>query len=91
MVKLGLFQEEDDKKQLTGRWQVADDAEGSDDVYDTFDTKEEAQVAMEKMQAEFDRNDKIDKEYLEWEKECMEQNRIGQEDLRVWLVNGVMG
>jgi len=89
MVKLGLFMEEDEKKELTGRWQVADEEE--DEVYDTFDTEEEAQKAMEKMQAEFDRNDKIEAEYLAWEKECMARHNISQEDLRVFLANGPVG
>ena len=89
MVKLGLFMEEDDEKKLTGRWQVGD--EDDDYVYETFDTEKEAQAEMEKMQAEFDRNDKIEAEYLTWEKECMERHNISQEDLRVFLVNGPMG
>lgn len=89
MVKLGLFMEEDDEKKLTGRWQVGD--EDDDYVYETFDTEKEAQAEMEKMQAEFDRNDKIEAEYLTWEKECMERHNISQENLRVFLVNGPMG
>lgn len=89
MVKLGLFMEEDDKKHLTGRWQVANEVE--EEVFDTFDTEEEAQAAMDKMQAEFDRDDKIEAEYLTWEKECMARHNISQEDLRVFLVNGPSG
>ena len=89
MVKLGLFMEEDDKKELTGRWQVG--SEEDDEVYDTFDTEEEATTAMAKMQAEFDRNDQIKIEYLEWEKSCLSCHPdISQEDLRVFLVNQVM-
>ncbi len=88
MVKLGLFQEEDEKKNLTGRWQVASEEE--DEVYDTFDTEEEAEAARIKMQAEFDRDDKIKKEYLEWEKDCQVRHNISREDLRVFLVNYVM-
>jgi len=89
MVKLGLFMEEDDKGKLTGRWQVAN--EELEEVFDTFDTEEEAQAAMDKMQAEFDRNDKIEAEYLTWEKECMARHNISQEDLRVFLANGPVG
>ena len=89
MVKLGLFMEEDEKKELTGRWQVGN--EELEEVYDTFDTEEEAQKAMEKMQAEFDRDDKIEAEYLAWEKECMARHNISQEDLRVFLANGPVG
>ena len=89
MAKLGLFMEEDAEKKLTGRWQVAFEEE--DEVLDTFDTEKEAQAYMEKMQAEFDRNDKIEAEYLAWEKECMVRHNISQEDLRVFLVNGPAG
>jgi len=89
MAKLGLFMEEDEKGKPTGRWQVADEDE--EEVYDTFDTEEEAQKAMEKMQAEFERNDKLEAEYLAWEKECMTRHNISQEDLRVFLANGPVG
>lgn len=88
MVKLGIFYEQDDTGKDTGRVQVADEDE--DIVYDTFDTEEEADKAMAKMQAEFDRNDEIEKEYLEWEKNCLSRHGISQEELRVFLVNVVM-
>jgi len=81
--------EEDEKKELTGRWQVAFEEE--DEVLDTFATEEEAQQYMEKLQAELDRNDKIEAEYLAWEKECMARHNISQEDLRVFLANGPVG
>ena len=89
MEKLGLFMEEDDKKQLTGRWQVA--FEEDDEVLETFDTEEAAQKYLDKMQAEFDRNDKIDVEYRQWEKDCMARHNISQDDLRVFLANGPVG
>ncbi len=89
MGKLGLFMEEDENKKLTGRWQVAD--EEDEFVLETFATEKEAQQYMEKLQAEFDRNDKIEAEYLTWEKECMARHNISQEDLRVFLVNGPAG
>ncbi|MBA7546672.1 hypothetical protein ES705_39064 [subsurface metagenome] len=89
MAKLGLFMEEDGKGKLTGRWQVA--FEEDDEVLDTFDTEEEAQAAMEKLQAELDRNDKIEAEYRQWEKDCMARHNISQEDLRVFLANGPVG
>lgn len=89
MVKLELFMEEDENKELTGRWQVGSEEE--DEVYETFDTEKEAEAAMIKMQAEFDRNDKIEAEYLAWEKECMTRHNISQEDLRVFLANGPVG
>jgi len=90
VVKLGLFMEEDEEKNLTGRWQVASKGKNGE-VFDTFDTEEEAGKAMIKMQAEFDRDDKIEAEYLAWEKECMARHNISQEDLRVFLANGPVG
>lgn len=88
MVKLGIFYEQDDEEKDTGRVQVADEDE--DIVYDTFDTEEEAKKAMVKMQAEFDRNDEIEKEYLEWEKECLARHEIDKDELRSYLVNVVI-
>ncbi|MBA7688533.1 hypothetical protein ES703_97017 [subsurface metagenome] len=88
MAKLALYMEEDEKNQLTGRWQVGE--EGEDYVLDTFDTEEEATAYMIKLQAEFDRNDEIEKEYLEWEKSCISRHSISEEDLRVFLANSVM-
>ena len=89
MAKLGLFMEEDDNKQLTGRWQVA--FEEKEEVLDTFDTEEEAEAYRVKLQAELDRNDKIEAEYRAWEKDCMTRHNISQEDLRVFLANGPVG
>jgi len=88
MAKLVICYEQDDEGVDTGRVQVVDEDE--DLVLDTFDSESEAEAAMAKMQAEFDRNDKIEAEYLAWEKECMERHSISQEDLRVFLVNGPM-
>ncbi len=87
-MRLGIFYEQDDAGRDTGRVQVANEDE--DEVFDTFDTREEAEVAMAKMQAEFDRNDKIEKEYLEWETECLSRHTISQEEFRVFLVNSVI-
>ena len=87
-TKLGIFYEQDDKGNDTGRVQVAD--EENDEVLDTFDTEEEAETEMAKLQAEFDRNDKITAEYLEWEKDCLARHKITEEDLRVYLVNSVI-
>ena len=89
MVKLGIHYEQDDDGKDTGRVQVAD--EDLDLVLDTFDTEEAAEAAMAKLQAEFDRNDKIEAEYLEWEKSCLARHEIDREELRVYLVNSVMG
>lgn len=88
MVRLGIFYEQDDSGKDTGRVQVAN--EDVDEVYDSFDTEEEAEKAMVKMQAEFDRNDEIEREYLEWEKGCLSRHSISEEELRVFLVNSVM-
>ena len=87
-MKLGIFYEQDDAGKDTGRVQVAN--EDLDEVLDTFDTEEEAEIAMAKMQAEFDRNDEIEKEYLEWEKSCLSRHSISEEELRVFLVNSVI-
>ena len=87
MTKLGIFYEQDDEGKDTGRVQVAE--EGADYVLDTFDTEEEAEKEMARLQAEFDRNDKIKAEYLEWEKDCLARHKITEEELRVYLVNYV--
>ena len=87
-MKLGIFYEQDDAGKDTGRVQVANG--DLDEVLDTFDTEEEAEIAMAKMQAEFDRNDEIEKEYLEWEKSCLSRHSISEEELRVFLVNSVL-
>ena len=88
MVKLGIFYEQDDAGKDTGRMQVVDEDEEL--VYDTFDTEEEAEAAMIKMQAEFDMKDKITEEYLEWEKGCLARHEIDKDELRRYLVNVVI-
>lgn len=88
MVKLGIFYEQDDAGKDTGRVQVADEDE--EILYDTFDTEEEAEAAMVKMQAELDMKDKITEEYLEWEKECLARHEIDKDELRIYLVNVVI-
>lgn len=87
MAKLAIYYELDDAGKDTGRVQVVDEDE--DIVYDTFDTEEEAKAAMAKMQAEFDRDEKIKAEYLEWEKACLARHKITEEELREYLVNFV--
>jgi len=87
MVRLGIFLELDEAGKETGRFQVAD--EEIDEVLDTFDTEEEAEREMAKLQAEFDRNDKIKAEYLEWEKACLIRHKITEDELRDYLVNYV--
>jgi len=88
MAKLGIFYEQDDAGKDTGRVQVADVDE--DIVFDTFDTEEEAEAAMIKMQAEFDMKDKIEEEYLEWERGCLARHEIDKDELRRYLVNVVI-
>jgi len=88
MVELGIHYEQDDAGTLTGKVQVVD--EDLDIVLDTFDTEEEAETEMAKLQKEFARNEKIQAEYLEWETACLARHEIGQEELREYLVNVVM-
>jgi len=87
MVKYGIFYEQDEHGKDTGRVQVAE--EDADYVLDTFDTEKEAQKYMNQLQTESDRNDKIETEYLEWEKACMARHQIKQQELREYLVNAV--
>jgi len=87
MAKLGIFYEQDDKGEDTGRVQVAD--EEDDYVLETFDTEEEAEGYMARLQAEYDRNDKIKAEYLQWEKDCLARLKITEDELRHYLVNYV--
>lgn len=87
MTKLAICYEQDDKGKDTGRVQVADLED--DYVIDTFGTEKEAEEYMAKLQAEYDRNDKIEAEYLQWEKECMARHNITEDELRSFLVNAV--
>ena len=89
MTKFGIYLEEDDAGNETGRFQVAEDAGDDGFVLDTFDTEEAAEKYRKDLQDESDRNDKIGVEYLEWEKACMARHQVSQEDLRVYLVNVV--
>ena len=88
MVKLGIFYEQNKAGKDTGRVQVA--CIETELIYEVFDTEKEAEEAMVKLQAELDRNIKIEAEYLEWEKACMARHEISEEDLRVLLVNVVI-
>jgi len=88
MVKLGIHYEQDGAGANTGRVQVVD--EDLDCVMDTLDTEEQAETEMAKIQAEFDRNDKIQAEYLEWETACMARHEISEDDLREYLSNVVV-
>lgn len=87
MVKLGIFYEQDDKGKDTGRVQVVDEDE--DLVLETYPTEPEAEAAMAKIQEEDTRNEKIEKEYLEWEKGCRARHKISKDELRSYLVNMV--
>jgi len=88
MGKLVICYEQDDEGIDTGRVQVVDEEE--DLVLHTFDNEPEAEAAMAKMQAEDSRNEKITKEYLEWEKACLARHEITKDELRVYLVNVVI-
>ncbi|MCK5235896.1 MAG: hypothetical protein KAR06_02830 [Deltaproteobacteria bacterium] len=88
MAKLAIYYELDDAEKDTGRVQVVDEDE--DLVLGTYDTEEEAEKEMVRIKAEDERNKKITKEYLEWEKTCLSHHAIDQEDLRSFLVNVVI-
>lgn len=88
MAKLGIFYEQDDEGKDTGRVQVAEEEE--EIVFDTFDTEEEAETYRVKLQAEFDMKDKIEEEYLEWERGVLSRHEIDQEELRNYLINAVL-
>lgn len=88
MAKLAIYYELDDAGKDTGRVQVVDEDE--DLVLETYDTEPEAEAAMARIQSEDERNDKIEKEYLKWEKGCLARHKIDKDDLRVYLVNVVI-
>ncbi|GAH83938.1 unnamed protein product [marine sediment metagenome] len=88
MAKLAIYYEQDDAGKDTGRVQVVDEDE--DLVLETYDTETEAEAAMATIQAIDDRNAKIKAEYLEWEKACLANHKISQDDLRVYLANVVI-
>jgi len=87
MAKYGIYYEQDAGGKDTGRVQIAE--EGEDYVLDTFDTEEEAEKEIARLQAEDDRDDKIKAEYLEWEKGCLARHKITEDELRHYLVNYV--
>ena len=88
MAKYAIYYEQDDAGKDTGRVQVVEETD--DLVFATFDTEEEAEIEMAKLQAESDRKDKIMAEYLEWEEKCLTRHSISQEELRIFLVNVVI-
>lgn len=91
--KLTVYLELDDEEKETGRFEVGDDVEDGEQylIWETFDTKEEAQTYADKMNAEFARDEKIENEYREWEKSIVSKYNISLDDLRVLLVNGPAG
>ena len=89
MVKLGIYYEQDKEGKDTGRVQVASVAKDGE-VFGTYNTEEEAEKEMAKMQAEFDQDDKIEAEYLEWERACLVRHKISKDELRELLVNYVI-
>jgi len=88
MAKLAIYYEQDDAGKDTGKVQVVDEDE--DLVLGTFGTEKEAETEMARMQTELDRNDKIEAEYLEWEKACIVRHKVSQDGLREYLVNVVI-
>jgi len=86
-MKLAIYYEQKDGKD-TGRVEVVD--EDDELVLETCDTEPEAKKAMARLQAEHDRDEQIEKEYLEWEKVCLSCHTITKEELRTFLVNAVI-
>ena len=86
-MKLAIYYEQKDGKD-TGRVEVVD--EDDELVLETCDTEPEAKKAMARLQAEHDRDEKIEKEYLEWEEGCLSRHEITKEELRTFLVNAVI-
>jgi len=88
MGKLAIYYELDDAGKDTGKVLVVDEDE--DLVLETCGTEQEAEAAMARIQAEDERNDKIEKEYLEWEKDILSRYEIDKDELRTYLVNVVI-
>lgn len=88
MSKLAIYYEQDNDHKDTGRVQVVDEDE--DLVLETCDTEAEAEVAMARIQAEDERNDKIEKEYLKWEKACLKRHKLSKDELREYMLNVVL-
>lgn len=91
MSELAIYYEQDDEGKDTGRVQVCEEL-NDDEVFvlETFDTEEEAEQYKTATEAEFARNEKIQSEYLEWEKACLERHSIKKGDLREYLINCVL-
>ncbi|MBA7480512.1 hypothetical protein ES707_15973 [subsurface metagenome] len=89
-AKYALYDELDDAGKETGRIQVVEETD--DLVFATFeaDELEKAKKEMARLQAESDREDQIEKEYLDWEKQCLSRHKITKDELRVFLVNCVI-
>ena len=89
MTKLAIYYETDTEGKDTGKVQIVD--EEDDIVLETFNTEEEADEALPKMQAEFDRNDKVELEYSTWENNIIVKYSISRTTIREMLVNGIVG
>ena len=83
MVKLRVVEAEDSEGVSTG-FVIEDEHEA---IYSEYDTKEEAERELPELQAEMDLDEKLQAEYLEWEKACLERHGITPERLRVYLTN----
>ena len=88
MGKLAIYYEQDKEGIDTGRVQVVDEDE--DLVLATYPNEPEAEAAMAKIQEEDIRNEKITKEYIEWEEGCLARHKIDRDELRTYLVNVVI-
>ncbi len=85
MVKLAVFDPETMEGLVDG-FVIASDEEGQP-IYSQYDTLEEAQRELPELQAEVDLEEKLQAEYIEWEKACLKRHGITAERLRVYLAN----
>lgn len=86
--RFGIHYEQDDDGKDTGRFQVVDEVDEC--VLDTFDTEKEAEDYMAKCEEELAIHKDIETEYLAWEEGYLARHNISKDELRVWLVNGVL-
>ncbi len=85
MVKLAIYDPATMEGLVDGFVIASADPEHT--IYSECDTLEEAQRELPELQAEMDLDDKLQAEYLEWEKACLERHGITPERLRVYLAN----
>ncbi len=85
MVKLAVFDPQTMEGLVDGFVIASDDEEQV--IYGEYDTKDGAETALVEVQAEVNLDDKLQAEYLDWEKVCLERHGITAERLRVYLAN----